>query len=69
MEDDLYEELTDMLVQMAHPYAVGTVMSTWEVKFCADMRQRHERWGKEIRMTDKQWTVMRRIKEKIDAAD
>jgi hypothetical protein len=69
VEDDLYEELTDILVQISRPYAIGTVITTWEIKFCADVRQRHDRWGKGIKMTDKQWAVMRRIKEKIDAAD
>jgi len=69
MEEDKYEELIDILTTVSRPYAVGTVMTAWEIKFCQDMRQRHDRWGKEIKLTEKQWAVLRRIWEKCDEAD
>lgn len=69
MEDELYDELTDILVIVARPHHVADTLSPWEVRFCQDLRQRHDRWGKQIQLTEKQWTVLRRIKEKCDEAD
>jgi len=40
-------------------------ISKWETDFVADQRTRWEEYGSDIRVSDKQWNVIRKIGEKV----
>jgi hypothetical protein len=69
MEPQLYDELTDILATVAHPYNVASVLTPWEIKFCKDIGDRHQKYGMDIHVTEKQWRILRKLKESCDEAD
>ena len=62
MEPEDYEELTDIL-QAAEE--LDSRLTPWEVTFVTDFQERVEKWEQRIHISEKQWQILRRIKEKV----
>ena len=42
-------------------------LSAWEQKFMADIQERYTKYGDRISMSEKQWTIVDKIFNKLDA--
>lgn len=62
MEQEDYEELTDIL---AAAEELDSRLTPWEVNFVTDFQARVEKWERRMFVSDKQWQILRRIKEKV----
>ena len=62
LTEEEYEELTDIL---AGAEEFEGRLSSWERGFVADFQARADKWERKIRISEKQWLVLRRIQEKL----
>lgn len=60
MTDDELDSLVDLLLEAeAEP-----TLTQWEKNFISDMRANVDKWGVTIRISEKQWDILRKIEEK-----
>lgn len=58
LSEEDFEELTDIIMTVSE-----SKLSTWEKNFVNDMQENIEKWGQQVRISEKQWAILRRLRD------
>jgi PHD/YefM family antitoxin component YafN of YafNO toxin-antitoxin module len=62
LSEEQYEELMDITTAALE---LDSRLTPWENQFITDFRERAAKWGRKVKVSEKQWVILRRIQGKL----